>query len=172
MRRSQFKKHLDHLNEEELRAELMLLFQKVKEVKAYYSMELGSEEERLKLYKKAKVDIASKYATKSFRKPRRPRIQKINRILADMKKQTIFQHELADLYLFDIETAISFARRYNFYSKVLSNHIVQVFHKACRIIRDQAVQSQFQERCDHIMDSLLYFPTLHMELYFEYRKTF
>ena len=173
MRKSQFKKHLDQLNEDELKDELLRLFQNVKEVKAYYDMELGSEEERKKLYLKAKTNIESKYATKSYRRPRRPRIQKINAILAEMNRKSIFQHEMVDLYLFDVETAVGFARKYNFYSNVLSNHIISVFEKACHILQeDISIQGAYRERCDEILDAIMYYPTIHIDLDKYYRATF
>ncbi len=164
MRKSQFLKHLQELNEDELREELSALFEQVSEVKVYYAMELGSEKERKKLYDKAKKEIDAKYKTKSFRRPRRPRIQKVNQILAEMKRKSIFSHEMADLYLYDVETAIAFMRKYGFYSAVLSNHIVKTFHLACRIIQDQILQESYRERSRDILLSILYYPTIHMEL--------
>jgi hypothetical protein len=81
MRKSSFIKHINQLEEEDLRSELLMLFSKVKGVSEFYKMELGSEADRKKLYDKAKKDIASKFATKSYRRPRRPRIQKTYKIL-------------------------------------------------------------------------------------------
>jgi len=167
MRKSQFSKHLNELNEEELRQELTMLYSKVPEVKQYYAMELGSEGERKKLYDKAKKNIDSKYATKSYRKPRRPRIQKINAILSEMKKNAIFQHEMADLYLYDIEAALVFSVKYGFYSKVLSNHIISTFKKAMKIIRGHNFYDLFQERISLIIDRTILIPEIYSEMRME-----
>lgn len=164
MRKSRFIKHLEQLTEEELREEMMLLYDKVDDVKTFYSMELGTADERVKLYDRAKKDITSKYATKSYRKPRRPRIQKINKILADMKKKSVFSHEILDLYLFDVETAITFMREYDFFSLVLAKHIIKVYEMAIRIIQDLKLESEFEERCSKILASTYFSPGIHIDL--------
>ena len=172
MRKSQFIKHLQELGEDDLREELLQLYKSVPEVKTYYSMELGSEKERKKLYDRVKKEIIAKYATKSFRRPRRPRIQKINLILAEMNRKSIFAHEMADLYLFDIEQAIEFSRKYQFYSNVLSNHVVKFFNEACRIIQEQVLQDTYRERCENILSNVLYYPTIHMDMEPTFETTF
>jgi len=150
----------------------MRLYKNVPEVKTYYSMELGSEKERKKLYDRAKKEIVAKYATKSYRRPRRPRIQKINLILGEMKRKSVFAHEMADLYLFDVEQAVAFSRKYQFYSDVLSNHVIKVFNEACRIILEQVLQDLYKSRCQDILDNILYYPTIHMELEPTFYATF
>ena len=59
MKRSSFIKHINHLDEEELREELLLLFSKLDDVKKFYALELGTDEERQKIYAKAKKIISS-----------------------------------------------------------------------------------------------------------------
>ncbi len=164
MRKSQFTKHLDALNEDELRKELMMLFSKVPEVKQFYAMELGSDKERKSLYDRAKKDIAAKYATRSIRKPRRPRIQKINGILSDMKKAAIFQHEMADLYLFDVETALVFSLQHHFFSRVLANHITSTFEKAVEIIREHQLHELFFDRCSQIKERTIFIPEIYSDM--------
>ena len=164
MRKSQFLRHLKHLNEEELRNELTQLYDKLAEVKQYYSMELGSADERKKIYDRAKKEISSKYATKSYRKPRRPRIQKINKILSDMAKKSVFTHELIDLYLYDVETALVFMRTYGFFSEVLANHIIGVYQKALLLAEGLRLQEELKTRCEEILRSSRYSLGINMDL--------
>lgn len=172
MSKSKFIKHLKELGIEELKHELLDLYSKVPAVKQYYAMELGSDRDRERLYAKAKKNIESKYATKSFRRPRRPRIQKINAILSTMKKATIFKHELVDLYLFDLETALVFSVKYRFYSQTLGNHITQVFEKATDIIIVEQLQDMFQGRTKFILDRSELLPEIHWILLDKYRNCF
>ena len=172
MRRSQFTNHLKALNEEELREELKTLFARIPEVKKYYAMELGSESDRQRLYDKAKKDISSKYATKSFKKPRRPRIQKINKILSDMKKKSIFSHEMVDLYLFDVECALDFIRKYDFFSTVLTNHIVKTFERATLDIHDLVMHDAFKDRCENILIKAEISPGIHIEMHDQFESIF
>lgn len=172
MSKAKFVKHTKELGVEELRHELIDLYNKLPAVKQYYAMELGSDKDREKLYTKAKKNIESKYATKSYRRPRRPRIQKINKILSEMKKATIFKHELVDLYLFDIETALVFSLKYRFYSTTLGNHIVGVFKKAMLLILGQQLQEMFAERSKSIIQRAELFPEIHWELVAAHREAF
>ena len=172
MSKSKFTKHLKELGIEELRHELLDLYAKVPAVKQHYAMELGSDQDRQRLYIKAKKNIESKYATKSYRRPRRPRIQKINAVLADMRKATIFKHELVDLYLFDLEVALVFSVKYRFYSQTLGNHITTVFEKATDIIMVEQLQEMFKERAQLIVDRSELIPEIHWLLVDKFKSCF
>jgi len=162
--KAKFKKHLAELNIEELRHELFDLYDKVKEVKNHYAMELGSEKDRKRIYDKAKAEIIAKYATKSYRRPRRPRIQKINAILRRMKQTAVFKYELIDLYLFDIEQAMVFIAKYGFYSQTLANHITAVYKMAAQLIAQEQMYPDFEERSDRILSRAELLPDLHWDL--------
>ncbi len=151
MRRSTFLKHISSISEEELRDELLQLFTKVPEVKSFYSMELGDEKDREKIYEKAKVSIQAKYKTKSYRKPRRPRIQKINALLKDLEKKAVFSWEMIDIYLFNAEQGLSFMRDYRFYSEPLKNTILNSLRKALPLIEESLFQEKYKERVEAII---------------------
>jgi len=157
MKGTSISKYINSLSQEELRKEFLMLYKKLPAVKEYYKMELGSEKERSQLYKKAKVEIAKRYATKSYRKPRKPRIQKINKLLTEMKKKSIFDHELVDLYLYDIETCLNFSREYRLVTHVMQNHINQVLEKAYNLIEENKLENLFSERLEWIEDNKLLF---------------
>lgn len=154
MRKSSFLKHINELTEEELRKELDSLFTNIPEVRNYYKMDLGTDLDRKKLFDKAKKDILSKYASKSYRRPRRPRIQKINTILADMSKLSIFDYEMLDLYLYNTECAVDFMINYRFGSPPLFNTIVKSFTKSLLMIQDGKLQNEFKDRCQVVIDKL------------------
>ncbi len=151
MKSAAFAKYINSLTIEELQSELKMLYSKVPEVKNYYQMELGSDDERSKLYKKVKQEIQSRYATKSYRRPRRPRIQKVNKLLNEMKKKSIFTHELVDLYLYDMEQCIALADEYRIFTKVMYNHLNQIFEKAIDLIESDLLHDMFAHRCKEIM---------------------
>ena len=152
MRKTKFRKHLDQLGEDDLRIELAALYDKLVEVRQYYQMELGSKKERDRRYAQAKKDITAKYKTKSFRKPRRPRIQKVKKILSELEKLSVFSHELIDIYLYDVETALEFTRTYDYFTQVLYNNISLSFEKACRLIALNSMEEEYYERCKKILD--------------------
>ncbi len=164
MRKSTFIKHINQLEAEDLRTELTQLYTKLDAVKKFYKLELGSEADRTKLYDAAKKKIASKYATKSFRKPRRPRIQKVNTILRDLKKEAIFSYEMIDIYLFTTETAVDFMDSYDFYSDPLHNNIRNSFTLAVRLMKENRMIDEYDERCKTIIKKTRFFRDLQEEL--------
>ena len=147
MRRSTFLKHIQNLEEDDLRSELTLLYDKVKEVKQFYMMEIGSEQDRQKRYDKAKTEITAKFKTKSYRRPRRPRIQKINKIISELKQISVFNYEMIDVYLFCSETGLAFMNEYRFDSMPLNNLITKSFEKALNLIAECKMENDYKERC-------------------------
>lgn len=156
MRKATFLKHINNLEAEDLRSELMMLFSKVKAVPEYYKMELGSAEDRQKMYAKAKQEIAKKFATKSYRKPRRPRIQKVYKMLKDVNDKSVFQHEMIDIYLFTSETAWGFMDDYEFDSTPLHNIIIKTYKNALNLIMQSRMEEDFKERAQTLIKAMRY----------------
>lgn len=156
MRLSNFKKFVDSLGEEELREELLRVYTKLDSVKTFYKMDLGSDKDRKRIFDKAKKEIAKKYLTKSYRKPRRPRIQKVNKLLSETRKSTVLDYEMIDIYLFTSETALEFMREYHFFSDVLVNNICNTFEKAQNLIKDNLMEEEFAERVEAIREKSKY----------------
>jgi hypothetical protein len=168
MRKSSFIKHIQQLGEEDLRDELTMLFTKVKAVSEFYKMELGTEADRKKLYDKAKANIRSKFATKSYRRPRRPRVQKVNMLLKELKDKAIFDYEMIDIYLFTCETALEFCSEYEFISVPVSNIIMNTYDKAIHLISHNNMDSDYKDRCSKIIDMIYFDDHLHQEVYSSY----
>lgn len=170
MNKITFKKHIDQLEAEDLREELMALFSKIKEVKQYYVMELGDDKTRQKIYEKAKKDISSKYVTKSRRRPRRPRIQKVKNIFKTLERETVLPYELIDIYLHNTEQALEFMMKYRYDSAPLRNSINGTFIKALKLIQLELMKSEYSERCGKIVNKMSYAPWVFedgMDLYKE-----
>lgn len=172
MRKSAFIKHLEELSEVELRLELARLYESIPEVRDYYKLDLGSEQDRKKVFDKAKKDITAKYATKSYRRPRRPRIQKVKSILSDMTKKSIFDYDMIDLHLFNVECAVFFMEEYRFSSQVIFNMINTSFSKSLLMIQDGILQDEFKDRCQAILESVKDIPEVFGETISEFVNTF
>lgn len=146
MRLSSFKKFIDSLDEDGLREEMVRLYTKLEEVKTFYKMDLGTDKDRKRVFDQTKKAIAKKYLTKSYRKPRRPRIQKVNKLLSETRKSTFLDFEMIDIYLFTSETAMEFMVEYDFYSDVLVNNICNTFEKAQKLIKENLMEEEFDSR--------------------------
>ena len=152
MKKSTFINHLNQLDEDDLRNELTILYDRFPDVKKFYSMELGKESDRERIFANVKKDIVSKYATRSTRRPRRPRISKINKILTQTSKISIFKEEMIDLYLFNCEQALSFMLEYHYHSDPLHNSVVKSLDHACKLSVEAQVIDEFRERMVAVID--------------------
>jgi hypothetical protein len=152
LRISTFKKFVESISEEELRSELLKLYAQNSDVKRHYLMELGGENDRKKVYDKAKKDIAAKYSTRSFRRPKRPRISKVNAILKEINSISIFKDEMADLYLYNCQVALDFMEHYYFYSEPVVNNIFNSFKSACELIQSDMVEDSYSTRCENLVE--------------------
>jgi hypothetical protein len=152
MKKTRFIKHLEQLEEQDLRDELLTLYERFDDVRKFYSMELGRDEDRARIFAKAKKDIVSKYATRSRRRPRRPRINKINKLLSELSRISIFKEEMIDLYLFNCETALHFMLEYQYHSDPLHNAVVKGMDKACALIVESQTIEDFNDRLNQIVD--------------------
>ena len=168
MRKSSFIKHIQQLGEEDLRDELTMLFTKVKGVSEFYKMELGTEADRKKLYDQAKANIRSKFATKSYRRPRKPRVQKVNTLLKELKDKAIFDYEMIDIYLFTCETALEFCSEYQFLSVPVSNIIINTYDKAINLISHNNMDSGYKDRCAKITKMIYFDDHLNTLIYTSY----
>lgn len=151
MRKAVFVKFVESLKEDDLREELLRLYEGLEEVRGHYRMELGSRKDRDKYYEKAKDNIRDKFKTKSYRKPRRPRIQKLNAFVKELEKSAVFPHELIDIYLHIVETAVTFSYEYRFASGPIFNTILKYYEKALEQIRLCRMTDDYQSRCQSIL---------------------
>ena len=79
---------------------------------------------------------------------------------------------MADLYLYDVETAFQFTKEYYFYSKALNNNLIKSFTAACDIIRDGRLQDMFEGRTPPIMNRAGNYPEIYWEFNDAFIKTF
>ncbi len=172
MNKITFKKHLEQLELEDLKEELMNLFTKIQGVKEYYLMELGNDKQRQKVYDKAKKDITSKYATKSRRRPRRPRIQKVKNIIKTLEKESSLPYELIDIYLHNTEEALDFMMKFRFDSAPLRNSINGTFIKALNLIELELMKEEYRERCGKITNKMSYAPWVFEDGLVLYKRIF
>jgi hypothetical protein len=172
MRKSNFDKFLKSLEKEELEEELERLFTTIPAVKKYYSMELGSEKDRDTIFSHAKKSISKYYTTKNSHKPKAPRIRRVQSLLSELSKISVFKHELADLYLYDVEIALDFLMKYYFSSKSVNNNLESSFNKACLIINEFNYQDLFIERAESIMKKAAHFEGIYWSFNKDFLSTF
>jgi len=154
MRKSTLKKHLESLEEEELRSEILLLFDKFKEVKNHYKIDLGTAEDRSKIYEHAKEEISKCFRTKSYARPRRPRIKIMKTVVKRMEKSALFEHDMIDIHLHVAEAAVTFMNEYEYLSDTLFNAVLSNFELALGIILRTKLEPEYQPRVQQLVTDL------------------
>lgn len=154
MRKSSLKKHLESLNKEELQSEILILFDKFKEVKNHYKLDLGTVEDRVKVYNQAKVEISKCFKTKSYVRPRRPRIKIMNSVIKRMEKSVLFEHEMIDIRLHAAESVATFMNEYNYLSDTLFNALLKNYELALGIIQQSKLEDEHQSRIQNLLNQI------------------
>lgn len=150
MRKTNFTKFLASLDEDELKAELDKLYSKYKPIKDYYTMELGDVEDRKKLLDRAKKSIGKLYE----RRKTRSRLSKVNNILKEISLISIFDHELADVYIHHVECATSHINFYGLRRDADANHLVTSFKKAVDLVTSSQTKEDNGPRLEEVIDGL------------------
>lgn len=148
------------MSDEELRAELDKLYTKYKSVKEYYTMELGTVEDRKKMLDRAKNAIGRLYE----RRKTRSRLSKVNAILKEISLISIFDHELADVYIHHVESATDHINYYGLQRDADANHLAASFKKAVDLITSSQTKEENAPRLEKVLDRLHRFYTLSNEL--------
>lgn len=142
---SKFKKYKEAAPEEEIREVLEKLYRSFPIVKQYFTMELGTEKERATLNGKAKKKLESLYQ----RYRTRSRKSKANTILKEQEAISVFDHELADVYLYHVELCLDWLRYFDV-KPMEADHMLQSLDKAIQLILKSMSEDQFEDRLNSI----------------------
>jgi hypothetical protein len=143
MSKSQLKKYLRELNKEELEDQVLDLYQRFKPVKVFYDFVFNPKEEEL--MRKAKLKISKEYFpdTKRKAKTRRSIAQKE---IKHFKQLEVESHLTADLMLFNIEIAQTFAEEKSNLKEAFCKSIFKSFEEAVKYITKMGITAEFCSR--------------------------
>jgi hypothetical protein len=145
MRKTDYSKFINSISHDELKEEMEMLYEKYKDVKKHYTMELGTEKDRMAIFNSAKKTITKSYSRRGYR-PKSPKLMKLNNTIKELESISIFDHELIDFYLFNIETALTFNKEYGYYSEPFENFVERNFIKTLDKIEAAALITDFEDR--------------------------
>lgn len=144
---SEFKKYLDTLNEQELRAELQKLFSKLPQVQEFYAQELLSDSERKAMLEDYKKKIYSQFWTRTGNPRTDVSNAKIRQYISSFEKVSVFPSEVVDLLLYRVEVATEFANEFGGMPDADYNAASNAFDKAMKLIKEHKLIAYFRERC-------------------------
>jgi len=137
-------KHLQHLDKEELIAEMVRLFGKFKMVNEHFQMEYGDDTREVVDAYKQKI----RKAYFSNRRIRRPRTASVKKLIAEFKKVALFEYDTIDLLLYRVENSIEFAHVNGYMSEAFYKSILSAFTEAVQLIAKNNAWGEFKVRCE------------------------
>ncbi len=143
------KKHLEQLTKEELVEEILKLNKKFKEVKTYYEMDLGGEEQQTKIVNEVKNKLKKEFARREH-----PKASVLRKIITDFKKVAVFPHDVIDILLCRIELEIDFLNQYRYMSTAFYEATRKSYEEAIKLIEKEGAETHFNERCLQIQHRL------------------
>ncbi|MBP6826338.1 MAG: hypothetical protein KA165_07255 [Saprospiraceae bacterium] len=148
---AELKKYLDALSETELRAEVLKLFSKLKQVQDFYGQELSSEEDRNKILEEYKARIRKQFYSPRSGNPQNPKASKLRAIVSEFEKISIFPHELIDLALYRVELGVQFTNDYGDMNEAFYRSVATAFERALKMIVAHKLEDHFEFRCQAIV---------------------
>jgi Family of unknown function (DUF6155) len=144
---SDFKKLLAEMTEEEVRAELLKLFNKLEQVQMFYAQDLMSKEDRQKILEDCKSKIYKKFWTSQGNPRNNISNADIRKIISDFEKISAFPYEVVDLLLYRVELATDYANQCGGMPDADYNASITAFEKALKLIVKHKLLDYFNDRC-------------------------
>ena len=140
-------KFLNDLSKEELIKEFEKLYQKFKEVKTYYDIDLGGD--TTAIVNGVKKKIYNEYMPdRGFGKARS---SVVKNLIDDFAKVSIYPSDLIDVILYRVEIAAEFGMSYGYDNEAFYNSCDLAFEKALNLIIKNNLEDEFKERCRNLI---------------------
>lgn len=144
-------KYLQSLDKQDLENQVLELYDKFKPVKTYYNFVFNPKEN--KLIGDAKAKISKEYFPVNGRKPkaRRSVAQKLIRHFLELG---VDQTQLADLMVFNIETALRFNEDKKVKQEAFYKSIYNSFDQTVDFVKVNGLKAVFWKRLDGILNEV------------------
>lgn len=140
-------KHLDKSDKEDIIREVVILFDKFKNVKEFYTAELTDNvNPLLERYKKK---ITKAYLAENPKE--RSTNLNINKLIKEFKKISIYDYDIADLMLHRVECGVAAFSRNNNRSATFYACILNSFGEAVPLISADNSMDEFRQRINKII---------------------
>lgn len=147
---SDLKKILDEMSEEELKQEILKLYNKLPQVKDFYNQDLMTEGERQEVLAKYKQKIYKEFWTSKGNPKGMVNNSTIKNIISEYEKICLFQYDLVDLLIYRVEIATDLANQFGGMPESNYNTSITTFKKAMKIIRENNFLAHFEKRCKNM----------------------
>ena len=147
MSKRALKKYLNDLSKEQLEEQILELYGRLKEVKQFYDFVFNPNEN--KRVEECKFKIQKEYFPVSGRKPKKRRsvAQKHIKSFIKLGMESSF---IADLMLFNLETAIQYAAEFPVKQEAFYISLQRSYMEARKYISQSGLNTEFEQRLEKI----------------------
>lgn len=152
MSKRALKKYLSELSKEELEEQITELYDRLKEVKEFYTFVFNPKED--KMLDEGKFKISKEYFPPGKRRPKKRRSVAQN-LIKNFIKLGVEPMKIADLMLYNIEIAQTYNAEYEIRQESFYKSMLMSFGEAITFIDKQGLESQFAARLERIVDEVI-----------------
>jgi len=131
---------------DELKQEILKLYNKLPQVKDFYNQEIMTEEERQVVLNKYKEKIYSEFWTSKGNPKGMINNSTIKNILSEYEKICLFEYDLLDLLIYRVEITTEFAEQHEGMAESNYHTSIITFKKAMKIMHDNNFITHFDKR--------------------------
>ncbi len=146
---TELKKHLNSLDQKMLEKEIIELFKTFPQIKEYYTFKLSPDQE---------VEILNKYKNiierefDGIKAVNNLRFAVLKKAVSDFEKVSKDPAYLAELFLCYVDCAMNYTIVSGGMNETLFNNIIKRFDKACRLINENNLESDFYEPLQKVLE--------------------
>jgi len=149
MSKRALKKYLSELSKEELEDQITELYDRLKEVKEFYTFVFNPNEE--KMLDEAKFKISKEYFPQGRRRPKKRRSVAQN-FIKNFIKLGVDPMVVADLMLYNIEIAQTFTADVEIKQEAFYKSMLKSFKEAVVFIDEQGLESKMAPRLERVVE--------------------
>ncbi len=144
-----FKKFVAQMSTDEIREELIILFNKLPQVHDYYAQELMRPEDRKSVLADYKKKVNNQFWTRGGN-PRNTSNVEVRKIITEFEKVCISKKEVVELLLYRVDVALDQANQFGGLPDGDYNAAVNAYEKALKIITKEKLEAYFKVECREI----------------------
>ena len=148
---SDLKKILDEMSGDELKQEILKLYNKLPQVKDFYNQDLMTEEERQVVLKGYKDKVYKQFWTSGGNPKGMINNTTIKGVISEYEKIALFPYDVVDLLIYRVEVATDLANQFGGMAESNYNASITAFKKVMKMIKENNLMSHFEDRCKQIL---------------------
>lgn len=152
MSKRALKNYLADLSKADLEEQVLELYDRLKEVKDFYTFVFNPQED--KRLDQAKFKISKEYFPQTRRRPKKRRSVAQNAI-KEFKKLGVGADKVADLMLYNIEIAQTFTAEKEIAQEAFYKSMLKSFKEAVVYIDTNGLETQFAERVNAVTENAI-----------------